>query len=84
MKSLKIAKFEAIRVETENKSLLNRILDIHGTVDVKDMRESYKKVVLYKKRQAKNSVGLIHNLLKNRQQIMENVNTTFLPKVKSL
>jgi len=50
VKSLKMAKFEAIRVETENKSLLNRILEIHGTVDVKDMRESYKKVVLYKKR----------------------------------
>lgn len=70
IKNLKLANFEANRVETENRSLLKRILDIQGSVDIKEMRDSYKKVVLFKRRKFKNSennASLIHSLLKNRQ-----------------
>jgi len=45
VKNPKYEKFEAIRVETENKSLLKRILFAPVSVNAKEMRESYKKVV---------------------------------------
>jgi len=70
IKNLKQANFEANRVETENRSLLKRILDIHGSIDIKEMRDSYKKVVLFKRRKLKsseNNASLIHSVLKNRQ-----------------
>ncbi len=45
VKNQKHERVEAIRVEAENKSLLRRILDASVSVNLKEMRESYKKVV---------------------------------------